>query len=558
MRTCRILLPVFAALFFFLWCLKQAGGIQSGGVHTDKKCGFKIQPPRGWEQIPLKVGEKWIVAKYQSDKEYYDFQSEEYKAGWRIPHKPDVKVILFPSDMEKKPKVEVKKEGSNLYYITTLDNPYKNYEDYLSRNFSGGGYYISSDSTKKIRGIDVRQIEIKIEKLTRGGAKRLITWIYHAEVGDFAVEFEVLEYNYKKLKSIVYSSLNSFSIIPIEEDLSPPEEKKEDDIIKPVDSQGNKRELTLNERILIRRKEREAVLEKAKSNLLPEWKVYRTEHFLVISHATDKYTKRVIDQIEAMREWLDKNLDSISEMPAMDGIVRICKDHGEESAYHDASGDLYSSDTGEVTLSEDRDWGREWEFWFLNRGIFQQWLDDKYEGLYFGMPGWLRSGLAHVLGTAMMKGGKKLNFKPDAGEMEQLRIGKHEGKHLPLQELFKCPASKWNSEENWRYYPAQSASVVRYILGPGGRSAKTKDFIPSYLKEVIAAMKKREEEWKKERPAASEAKTEEEEEKAFRERRKKSKEEDTFVLDEAFKTFFKDWTDSDWSALEKGWKAFSK
>ena len=47
------------------------------GAHSDDQLGYSISPPNGWREIPIAGEEKYIVAKWQSDKEYTD-----PKEGW--------------------------------------------------------------------------------------------------------------------------------------------------------------------------------------------------------------------------------------------------------------------------------------------------------------------------------------------------------------------------------------------------------------------------------------------------------------------------------------------
>ena len=48
----------------------SAQGKLQGGVYADKKLGFRVKIPPRWAQVPTQVDEKWIVAQFQSNREY--------------------------------------------------------------------------------------------------------------------------------------------------------------------------------------------------------------------------------------------------------------------------------------------------------------------------------------------------------------------------------------------------------------------------------------------------------------------------------------------------------
>ena len=99
----------------------------SSQMHEDNAWGFKVKVPRGWQEIPLKVNERWIIGKYMSDKSYVS--EESYN------HKPEMKIVVFPESVKKqRSRVEVKEDGESLEI--SLKYRYKDYRDYLKGNFS--------------------------------------------------------------------------------------------------------------------------------------------------------------------------------------------------------------------------------------------------------------------------------------------------------------------------------------------------------------------------------------------------------------------------------------
>ena len=72
---------------------------QSRGVHTDNRYGFKIKPPRDWQEVPVQANEQWLVAKYLSEKKYFWTDKDR---GWSYEHQPELMVIAFVDEATKK------------------------------------------------------------------------------------------------------------------------------------------------------------------------------------------------------------------------------------------------------------------------------------------------------------------------------------------------------------------------------------------------------------------------------------------------------------------------
>ena len=68
---------------------------------TDEELGYSIHVPQAWRAIPIAGAEKYIVAKWQSDKEYFD-----KKQGFFSGARPELKVILFDPKGKKSADVQ--------------------------------------------------------------------------------------------------------------------------------------------------------------------------------------------------------------------------------------------------------------------------------------------------------------------------------------------------------------------------------------------------------------------------------------------------------------------
>ncbi len=540
-------LSILALAHFLVPC-----ALYAQAPHVDKKVGFQMRPPQGWGQIPVKVEEKWIVAKWQSDKKY------EGKEAGIPPHVPLMRVIVF-----EKAKKEVTSEGGGIEVkegasvSIGLEAPYLDYKDYLKRNFSDGGFFISAEEQGTSGGAPVTMIEVKVEKLTYTGKKRILAWVFKADFGEIAVEVDSLEDKYDKLKPIYLGALKTFKLIPRDPTLQSGDEIDTGAKVKITDG----KEETPEEQKKRRMESQEKVFKKAIADLPKDWTHKRTAHYLILIHSKPQFADKVAAHAEAVRDWLDKNFGDVGKGYVQHGIIRICKDTDEENAFRKSSGDSYSSENREAVLSADSSSGKAYEFEYLGKALLQQYFHDKNEMLYRSMPPWLEIGLSEYLGTAQLKG-RSLVFEPDQNEMVRMRDGRRGDKFLPVKELFSVTGKDLWTGENGMYIYAQCTSMVRFILGPGARQKKTAGLVRNYIADLLAvveAEEAKEKEERKKKEGAGGPKTEEEEEAEFRKRRAESwdkKEKD--LLGNVFQKSFGEWSDGDWNALQSAWEKTSK
>ena len=126
-------------------------GLRAGPVAAetfkDEKLGYSISVPQGWTAIPISGQEKYIVARWQSDKEYIDGREG-------VSMRPEIEVVLF--DPKGKKKAEVR-EGGDVTEIS-IDNPYRTYKDWVKSD-SSGGRYISKEEEIEVGGVKVTWYE---------------------------------------------------------------------------------------------------------------------------------------------------------------------------------------------------------------------------------------------------------------------------------------------------------------------------------------------------------------------------------------------------------------
>ena len=144
--------------------LAPNASLGSKEIHKDTELGFQIKVPRSWKKIPIATSEKWVVAKYLSNRELWG--KKEAAA-----HTPFMKIILFPKEVVNDKGVKVKKDKNKV--TISIKNPYKNFQEYLKAN-SYGGYYPTSEEEKTIRKVRTTCMEIRFEKLTV--PRRALVW----------------------------------------------------------------------------------------------------------------------------------------------------------------------------------------------------------------------------------------------------------------------------------------------------------------------------------------------------------------------------------------------
>jgi len=520
--------PVLAVTF-------ACAGVSAQSLHEDNTWGFKIKVPRGWRTIPLKADEQWIIGKYQSDRTYY--WSDE---NFQYEHKPEMKIMVFPESAKKKGGRVVEEDGETI----RIKSRYHDYRHYLKENYHGGGWFFSKEEQGEIAGIKVEQLEIKVEKGS-SGKKRIVAWVYRLAGADIAVDVEVLETRYRKLRSLVYGVLKSFRLAPRTEKPSeqkPGASKTTKAKKKPWDK------MTPIERMKSRKEEADRILKLAIAKLPSGWKHKKSPHFDALTHVDARFTKKIINQAEAIRDWLDKNFYEVGEDYVPRVILRICEDSAEENAYLRGSNDAWSWESREIVVSKKTEFSRRGELEWLSGGICRQWIGDKNRLVYRYLPEWIRYGFRQYVGTALVKG-KKLVFKPDDWERDQLRKGGREDKIVNNRDLMKMTEKDFEkaSRKSGFTLSMQCGSLVRYLMD----KKKTRSLLKDYMRHLNAVAK--EVDKKREKTKVSKAKTEEEEEKEEKQRKERDEKLDRYIVDESFKRAFGHWTDSDWAAFERGW-----
>ena len=499
--------------------------------------------------MPGNLDETLVIAKFISDREFH-WNNDQ---GWSIGFKPELTVIAFKNhrkadttggedlpEIEAPPEPEPPTPPGGEPKIEIKIN-YDGYKAYLKSNYRGGGFYYSEEEEREIDGLDVSCYEIKVEKGTSfSGPKRLVTWVYHTADFDIAVQFEVLENSYDKLRSTILRTLKSFKTI---ERTGEAEEGLGERSLSFYDTE----DWSPEEREELRRLLEEKSHQDAIDSLPDDWDHKKFGNILVLAHDNMKYGKTLVGQVKAVMGWLDKEFYFVGpDEYVRSPILRICKDQDEEFSFRRAS-ETWSGLGTEIVTHKDN-WnfgGQSFEFRWVNGRIMDIWFQDRDKDLYWALPTWLRTGLRTTIGGGVAKG-SRLNFEATTWETQELRdLERGAGLRSPRDLMVMGSQDLFST----RYGNDEVSALVRFLVERKGPK-KAKDALAKYIANIKAITEEARRDDNKDKPSDDKPKTEEEEEEYFKKRRNAWKEKERMVLDTAFDRTFGDWTEKDWRAFE--------
>lgn len=590
-----------AAGLVVLAAVAGAGSAAAQGWHEDARFGFKLMPPRGWKPIPLKSNENWLVAKFLCDQK--DRWTDD-NGGWTWEHEPELMVIAFVEEAIQKAKDERAKfagkdgedgkdgadgedgadgakgkdgadgkdggdaggddDDDDEETIIVLTSPYENYEDYLDRTYQGGGFYVSAREEDVSHEIRVTQLEVKVEKLTTTGPKRIVTWIFHAEGVDLAVQFEVLESAYPKHKATIQSALRSFRTIARTQGPLPTDARTDEGFFISISSMKKGTPAQRKEKRLASEMQLHA---RAKASLTPGWQARENPRFLILTNTDSGFADKVAESGAGLLGWLDEKLgfigpDSYVRRP----ILRICATCEERDSMQRGvrGSDSWGFDAGHEILTCKDEYGSAWEIDAVNRELLDLWLRERDEDIWLGLPDWVGHGLDEYVAGARVAG-RKLEFKNYQDEFRSFREVVQEKQNIPVRELVQMSSAQFyegtgNYSGLWNRM-SQADMVVRFLLSPeAGRAKQTKTLLFDYLRhlgDVVAELEGKVLEPGKEAP--KEPTTEEEEEELYKKKHAawQTSERERQVLDLTFQRAFAGWSQKDWEAFEKAFVKYA-
>jgi hypothetical protein len=560
---------LLALLLFASAAVSAAGAEQHGSYVENPRWGYKVRPPRNWERRAIQLDEAWIADKFFPDR---TMRARDGTGEGFVEYKPNVWVIGFPRDRTESGGVHREKVDENTTVIT-ISNPYKHYKDFVERESwastgSGGWYYAREDEIEH-EGYPVSIYEILVEKLVRAPI-RIVTWVYHCQDVDFAVQVRILEEHYQANKNVVDGCVKSFREIPRTEPfpeapepqgrITMGEKEPETRTVEEIDAERL--------RTITRRIDREI------KHLPKGWSVQKSRHFVCLTQQDKTHTKYVLNFAEELRKYLEKHFSDLGPAEVPPGLIRVFTSAEDERAYTQGTRGWWTDEVGEITMTYGRDASILAEFSSLADRLTDQYFHIKNENLRWGMPGWIRHGIWGHIAWARPSKRKKFILQPSPWDTRELLIMMKEGNPLPLKTLMTTGTSDY---EGYAHI-AQAKSVVHYLLNRGNKG-KTKGVITVYLRsleQIIREEDKRFEEeqdarWKAEQAARganpdagkTEEELEAEEEERFRNRRQKRNEHGErmkskydAIRQRALEAAFGHFTDKDWESLDKRWRKF--
>ncbi|MBK7644168.1 MAG: hypothetical protein IPJ19_14165 [Planctomycetes bacterium] len=509
--------------------------------HKDARLGYQIQTPKNWSEVPTSVEERWVVAKCTSDKSYF---WTDKSTGWTNEHKPDMTTIAFVAEaVKERAKVEQreKKDGTKEVLIV-YDSPYKDYEDYMKRRYSGGGWFVDKKEESKAGDVPVTCFEIKVEKLSYDGPKHILTWVYHLQDVDLAVQFECLESAWPKLQADMKRCLKSFKGI----------ERSGEGLVQASTGESNFvafdwDKLTPDERTAHKKKIEKLAQERAQKDLPDGWSAKQMGRFLVLNHGDDKFAKKMVERSEAVLKWLDTTFDFLGDKEYVRApVLRICKDSAEYNAFFKSSD--WSWNNIEVVTYDDNGGSTSYSIKNVISRLVDIWFQDRDRDLALGMPMWLRNGLSDLMEQANLDKGK-LEFRTNYWIKDDVREVVRDGKALSPRQIMTMDAESFWKE--WVNFQQGDALVAFLVTGPAGKSKLSKEFLPNYmkaLKGVLAEVKAEDE--KNGTLSNKPPSTEEEEDAQLKNQRDGIKKNQKRILDQTLERASAGWSGDDWKKFE--------
>ena len=505
-------------------------------VHQDKTYGYRISPPADWIAPTRSARNQWIIGRFISKKPtfYNDPQ------GWTWEYKPEMTVVAFVHDVIERRGVKVKTDESEDGLETTtisISTPFKDYKDYLKRTYYNGGYYFDVEEETTLKGIPVTCYEVKVEKLTRTGPRRIFARVYHLEGLDIAVQIEILEKSYSKLRGNIQRCFKSFRVIKRSGEL-PGEATTE------IVSRLAWKRLTPLERGKKRLDLETKAHAKALAELPKGWRRSKVGRILVLDSFNPNLSRDIAKQCEVLMGWLDKTFPFVGpEEYVRAPILKVFKTTDTDTFYFGFTG-LFDNIT--IEYEHNPGWMFDLHFEGVNRRIFDLWFNDRDRDLHWAMPYWMDRGLDDLIGNARAKG-KKLEFARDIYDRVHLKQAHSKGTLSTPRDLMLMGREAFAAR---RYKRDEAAALVRYLLiGPGSKKRKTKNVFSDYLKNLaqVTAEIEEEEEGKE---ADEKPTTEEEEDEYFKNKKNSWKEKEKYLLEETFSRTFAGWKETDWKAFK--------
>ncbi len=523
-----------------------------GRTWTHDKYGIQMTIPDGFEVVPLQIDEQWIAAKFLSEKTYLSKDKD-----WNVEHKPLLRVIVFTEKAKKETGVEKHEKDDGSTFIGIGAVPYQGYRDYVKRHRSG--FYFAKEEQDKVGGQDCLRCEVDIHKAEP--RLHLYSVVFRQPTFEVAVEMEVLTDRRDQLEKIARKAIDSIRF-----------KAGVADTTAAVTGAGKSRSTRLwtafreewrkrpsLERAEIRKQMEAAHHQAVRAKTPSDWQIFESKHFLVVSHADERFTKRMVEGAETFYSWCEQEFGKLGDDYVRRPVLRLCKDFDEYKAFHFDS----SNTTGWSLTGADQEIGTYWDDYNGSSGrdvsimfddILIHYLQEMDPHIVAYTPYWLSFALDAYVGNAFVKG-RKVEFKVDDYVRDESRSMQRDGKLPDLRKILEMDADAFLAQmkvDNRSDYAATQA--LRFVLGPGQREKPFKDFLMRYFKAVVAVAEKHDDGWKS--LDTRQAQTEEEEEQQAKDYAARTKERRKQLQKEINEMVLAGVDDKAWEKFEKAFQAF--
>jgi hypothetical protein len=497
-----------------LLCALFLSPLATAQIHKDEVRGFQFKPPKDFNAVALKPGERLIVAKYQDPSTSYG--GEQGYAGYNS----QFVVRYFSYDASDD-------EG---------DEEYDPMEGGLSFLEAMYGYY-EVDKDKKITIARAKGREMYITPAN--GSIKVWCAMLPQDDGLFLFEGTAIDKRFDK-------ELRDFS--------------KAAKTFKRID----KADTSARDAELSQMDSQERFLQTQINKLPPGWDYIRTDRYLFLYNADKNFVKGMSEQIEKIRN-VYEDLYPPTEPIEDVSIVRVCNSRDEYMAYGGSagSGGYWSPYHKELVFFDQSP--RTETLCVLNHEAFHQYIYYYYGEL--SPHSWYNEGHGDYFSGAKMTrtyriteyanapgGFDRSQFIKDMARLRQQGKKMSEGAAAPLKELLNYSQREYYSSGPGRpvgFYP-QGWAVVHMLRQSKGLEPEWKRILPEYLANLVASrhevaeevMKKKLETAEKVKEGSSEDLSHDVEDYYGRVDTDK-------VQKRAYEKTFVDWSDADWEAFDE-------
>ena len=461
----------------------------------------------------------------------------------------------------KRSAAEAAKQGGGELYLS--------FRDFAQAKIRG--FYFASEEELKVAGLRTTVSEMVFEKLA-GIPKRYYVCAYEVPTGEFAIVFTCTEEHFKKRRGTYQKTFKSFKMLSPDGLKAPVRSTPTKSSAKPKDGFAK---IDLSDAQAVAEATRD-VFNNAITQVDGErkWRALEGDHFLVVHATGGNFAKKLSAHADALAASLDERFGGLGDGTPRAAII-IARESGTDALK--LEGVPPWMHVYYVLETEDPD--PKTRFNRFNEQYIQHWFAQKNSDLWSRLPHWIRTGLPEILDNAHLKGSR---IAYDMHESEESgygwlseRMSEHKKERLsgtppvvPIQELVGPASIELINGKTSGYVRRQSYALVRFLFdGPGSRNKRTADLIDVYLascRELAEAQAKEERERRErteELEKAKETLSDEErlsvEDELYRLKREQSgANADRDLLQETFTRTFGDWTDKDWSSLDKSFRSF--